>query len=156
MKINKLLMAFISLMLMSCNADNDKKLTNYINKIKIKNTLPIKPIKSLKILSDFHYIKYKNNPNPFKKIFEVKKQTLGQFPLSSLHFVGVLKKGSVVWALICPESGDVFHVKNGDYIGENNNIILKISDKFIRIEESVNVGGRSIRKIKELTLSSSE
>ncbi len=56
-------------------------------------------------------------------------------PLDSLYFVGVLKEGTKIWALISHAGGLVTKIKVGDDLGSGR--VLSIQDAFIEIEQAV-------------------
>jgi len=146
----------LSLLLVACSSD-DSELKRYINTVKTRPGRPIEPIPEFKPLKKFIYPEKDNRRSPFKPVVveqeetfapNVKrpKQPLEAFPLDSLNFVGVLKEGSSIWALISQPNGLVTRVKSGDYLGQNYGQILSIQDKTIKIEETVKVAGKWEKK----------
>lgn len=152
----------------ACASSADEELSRYINEIKIRPAKPIEPIPVFIPLEKFIYPEQDNRRSPFKQKEAMKtvdpfapdtkrtKQALEQFPLDALKFVGVLKQGSVVWALISQPNGDVTRVKIGDYMGQNFGKVIRINDTTLKLEETVQVAGKWERKITTFNLNASD
>jgi len=143
----------------------DEKLAKYIKRVKSRPGLRIEPIPSYKPIQKFYYPENQVRRNPFTPTQSRKrvnldapnlrrpKQLLEQYPLDSLHFVGVLKQGARIWGLIeLPKTGAIKRVKVGDYMGLNYGKIRRITDKKIKLEERVNIRGVWERKMITLTI----
>ena len=61
--------------------------------------------------------------------------------MDALKFVGILKEGPIIWALIKQPDGLVSRVKPGDYIGQNYGQIMRIEDKTVHVEEAIQASG---------------
>lgn len=152
--VNFLVMILLSLLLIACSSSDDSELTHYINKIKTRPSKPIEPIPNFEQLPKFTYPEGENRRSPFKPIMPKQqtdlfapnikrpKQPLESFPLDALKFVGILKQGSDVWALIDQPGGLVSRVKVGDYMGQNYGQVISIKERLIKIQEAVNTGGK--------------
>lgn len=145
-------MVVISLMLMACGSSEDNELNHYIIKIKARPTKPIDPLPEFKPLSKFIYPEEDNRRSPFKpRVVEqtnsfspnIKrpKQPLESFPLDALKFVGTLRQGPTIWALIRQPDGLVTRAKPGDYIGQNYGQITSIQTKIMQVDEAVRLEG---------------
>ena len=165
MKIKKLtlcLLVIISTLLMSCSSSEDSELTRYINRIKSRPIKPIEPIPEVKPFPKFAYPETDSRRSPFKPMVIERqsdqfapntnrpKQPLEAFPLDALKFVGVLKQGPMVWALISQPDNVVSRIKPGDYMGKNYGQVISIKDKALKLVETVQVNGKWEKK--EITL----
>ncbi len=66
------------------------------------------------------------------------KKALEKVPLANLDFVGVIHQDGQLWAIITNNNtGEVFTVKVGEYLGENYGRVQKITDNAIQIDERV-------------------
>jgi type IV pilus assembly protein PilP len=157
-----IIMGLLSLLLGACSSD-DSELKRYINMIKTRPARPIEPIPEFQPLKKFIYPEKDNRRSPFKPVVAEQeesfapnikrpKQPLEAFPLDALNFVGILKEGPMLWALISQPGGFVSRVKPGDYMGQNYGQILSIQDKAIQLEETLNVNGKWEKKTTTLTL----
>ena len=120
-----LLLVSVLVFLSACGGSNkDEKLAKYIKTVKSRAGLRIEPIPKYKPLEKFHYPENQVRRSPFTPIQSKKranldapnvhrpKQFLEQYPLDSLHFVGVLKQGARIWGLIAlPKTGEIKRVK---------------------------------------------
>jgi len=70
-----------------------------------------------------------------------RKEDLERYALDSMEMVGTVNNPDKQWALIRmtagPAEGNVFHVKEGNYLGINQGQIVKISDDQIEISTLV-------------------
>jgi len=161
--LNLLLMVILSITLMACSSSDDSELDKYINHIKARPLMPIEPLPEFKPLPRFIFPEVDNRRSPFKpRAVETDtfspnikgpKQPLQAFPLDALKFVGILKQGSIVWALIKQPEGFVSRVKPGDYIGQNYGQITNIKDKVIQLDEAVQVEGKWEKRHVTINLS---
>jgi type IV pilus assembly protein PilP len=150
------------LLLASCGGD-DTDLNNYINRIKSRPGAPIEPIPEFKPLPKFIYPEDTKRRSPFKPVVDQQsdnfapnikrpKQPLEAFPLDALKFVGILKNGPIVWALISQPGGLVSRVKAGDFIGQNYGQVMLIKEKYIRLQETIQVSGKWEKKLIRINL----
>ena len=65
------------------------------------------------------------------------KELLENFPLDSLKMVGILEKNGATWGLIQDNSGILYRVGIGRYIGQNIGKIVKITAGGIEILETI-------------------
>jgi Tfp pilus assembly protein PilO len=72
--------------------------------------------------------------------------------LDSLYFVGILRQGQTIWALIKKPDGSIAFVAPGDFIGQEHGKIVLITDEFIRIQVHSPIDKESIKKIMTLRL----
>ena len=62
------------------------------------------------------------------------RQTLEQYPLANIKFVGIVDYKQKVWALLMTPGG-LARATIGNYIGKNSGKIVKISNNMITIRE---------------------
>lgn len=153
----------VCMLLCACRSSEDD-LTHYINNIKSRSARPISAIPDFKPLSKFTFPQDDKRRSPFQPIRTTSridllapntqrpKQSLEAFPLDVLKFVGTLKEGRSVWALISQPGGLVTRVKKGDYMGRNYGQIVHIDEKEIQLEESVQPAGRWKKKMMIIDL----
>lgn len=65
------------------------------------------------------------------------KEPLEAFSLETLKMVGVLSKQSVIHAVIKTPDNAIYHVKKGNYVGQNFGLITQISDTEVGLREIV-------------------
>lgn len=145
---------FFMVWLTGCGSSEEDDLDEYIHQIKSKPPMPIGPMPSIESIPKFTYPENDERRNPFKPLPVANKmdisapntnrlkQPLEAFPLDALKFVGILKQGTVIWALIKQPSGLVSRVKNGNFMGQNYGELIQINDNALDIEETVQVGGK--------------
>ncbi len=166
MKTYRVLLIIFSCLEMACNSSADLSLDDYLKRVRSRAMHQPKPIPRLERLDKFHYPVADARLNPFqikstKLIRKVEnrkgiKQPLEEFPLKSLIFVGILKENSETWALISRRNGELFSIKVGDYMGENEGRVIEIKDSSLRLEEKTVVAGILKKEIKEIYLNSTE
>lgn len=84
---------------------------------------------------------------------ERNKETLEQYPLDSLRFVGLLERDNEQWAIVTSPDKLVHRVKTGNYIGQNYGKITAVSESELEIKELVPDGmGRWIERDAALSL----
>jgi type IV pilus assembly protein PilP len=62
---------------------------------------------------------------------------LESFPLDSLHMVGTLQQGKVIWALIATPDRTIQRVAKGNFVGQNHGKITMVEESRIDISELV-------------------
>lgn len=157
------LIASLSLLLGSCSGDNTD-LYKYINDTKARPSRAIEQIPKFSPLPIFKFPENDNRRSPFKPVDMKKvndqnapdknrtKQPLEAYPLDALKFVGILKQGSEIWALIKTPSKQVARVRVGDYMGLNFGRIITIKDDLIKIQETKKISGTWEKSITTLNL----
>ncbi len=68
------------------------------------------------------------------------KEPLEAFPLDSLRMVGTLEQAGVRWALIKAPDGTIHRVTVGNYMGQNDGKIIRITDAKVQLMEIVEDG----------------
>ncbi|HHF7365046.1 TPA: pilus assembly protein PilP [Legionella bozemanae] len=143
----------LSLLLIACSGNNDD-LVRYINEAKHRKTREIEPTPSFAPLPTFKFPDNGNRRNPFKPITQKKeevdinapdknrpKEPLEAYPLDALKFVGTLRQGNEIWALIKLPSSDITHVGIGNYMGQNYGRVVSIKNDAIQLIETTQKAG---------------
>ncbi|MDI1351721.1 MAG: pilus assembly protein PilP [bacterium] len=164
--INICVMSTLSILMSSCSSDNSD-LSRYINDIKSRPALPIEPIPTFAPLSTFKFPENDTRRSPFKPS-DIRKrvdpfapdqkrirQPLESFPLDALKFVGTLRRGNEIWALI-KDPEKITPIKIGDYMGQNYGRIISITSDQIKLEETVKDTGAWKKQITTLNLDTSK
>lgn len=160
-------MLISSLMLVTACGDTREDLERYIHEIKSRPSKEIEPIPEFAPLPKFQYPEEQIRRNPFKPVEEKvddsaapdpnrRKEPLEAFPLDALKFVGTLKRDATTWALIEQPGGRISRIKAGEYMGKNDGRVLVIEDNKIKLEETVKVAGKWVKKITNLQLHTKE
>jgi type IV pilus assembly protein PilP len=145
----------IILLLAGCGSSEEKELNRYIHRVKLRAVKPIEPLPQFEPLPIFVFPEDDKRRSPFKpKVVEqgfapnIKrpKQPLEAFPLDALKFVGLLRQGAVIWALIKAPDGFITRVKPGDYMGQNYGRISSIREKEIELDEAIQMNGKWEKK----------
>jgi type IV pilus assembly protein PilP len=109
----------------------------------------IKPLPEVKAYDPFTYEAF-DLPDPFKprKLstgggggmqpdLNRPKEPLEAFSLETLKMVGALSQGGVINAVIKTPDNAIYHVKKGNYVGQNFGLITQISDSEVTLREIV-------------------
>ena len=65
------------------------------------------------------------------------KEPLEAFSLETLKVVGTLSKNGVIHVVIKTPDNAIYHVRKGNYVGQNFGLITKISDSEVTLREIV-------------------
>ncbi len=148
--------AFLLAALTGCSDSRFSDLEGYVQRIKAKPAERILPLPEFKLYETFAYsadelrdpffmlddeaeiavgetVVY-TGPKPDK---DRNKETLEQYPLDSLKFVGHLEKDNDQWAIVTSPDKLVHRVKSGNFIGQNYGRIMAISEGRMEISELV-------------------
>jgi len=156
--LNALAILLISLFVSGCSKDiND--LYEFIETTKASNVGSVKPIPQFKPYESFTY-SAEELRDPFIAAIDLSedqglskdslqpesdrpKQYLEVFPLDTLSMVGTLAQENDAWGLIKDPKNVVHRVKLGNYMGQNEGRIVKITEVKIYLVEIVpdGVGG---------------
>ena len=153
-RINKITVAIpmIALLVTGCSKDiND--LYDFIETTKASSVGSVKPIPQFKPYQSFTYsaedlrdpfvsnIDLAEDQSPAKDSLHPEsdrpKQYLEIFPLDSLSMVGTLAQDDNAWGLIKDPKNVVHRVKIGNYMGQNEGRIVKITEVKIYLVEIV-------------------
>ncbi|MFP5408710.1 MAG: pilus assembly protein PilP [Gammaproteobacteria bacterium] len=109
----------------------------------------IEPLPEVQVYEPFSYDAF-DLPDPFKprKLtagggggmqpdFNRPKEPLESFSLETLKMVGMLSKQGVIHAVIKTPDNAVYHVRKGNYAGQNFGLITQITDSEVTLREIV-------------------
>lgn len=109
----------------------------------------IEPLPEVKVYEPFTYEAF-DLPDPFKprKLstgggggmqpdLTRPKEPLEAFSLETLKMVGVLSRKGVIHAVIKTPDNAIYHVKKGNYVGQNFGLITQIGDSEVSLREIV-------------------
>ena len=162
-RINGVFLSGLLLLMSACGPAEDD-LRRYMHEVKTRPPKPIEPIPEFETPQKFKYPENIKRRSPFKPnvVRERQdtqapnvnrpKQPLEAFPLDALKFVGILKEGSTIWALIRQPGGLISKVRAGDYMGKNYGQIIKITEDSVLLQETMQVGGKWEKKMITLKL----
>lgn len=150
-----------------CTGDN-ADLHAHINRVSKRPGRPIEPIPDYKPMPKFSFPSNIKRRDPFfafrkvvKKTVTVdlnapnigrKKEILETFPLDSLSMVGILKQGGAYWGLVKGPSGKIYKVTIGNHMGKDHGRVVRVTDKYIRLIETVKEGKKWKKKSVKLEL----
>lgn len=77
-----------------------------------------------------------NSSSPLKPDLERRREPLESYPMDSIQMVGTVEKPGLSYALLQVDKA-IFHVKVGNYVGQNFGMITKITDSAVEIKEIV-------------------
>ena len=109
----------------------------------------IEPLPEVKVYEPFTYNAF-DLPDPFKprKLstgggggvqpdLNRPKEPLEAFSLETLKMVGMLSRQGVIHAVIKTPDNAIYHVRKGNYVGQNFGLITQISDSEVSLREIV-------------------
>ena len=109
----------------------------------------IEPLPEVKVYEPFTYEAF-DLPDPFKprKLstgggggmqpdLTRPKEPLEAFSLETLKMVGVLSRKGVIHAVIKTPDNAIYHVRKGNYVGQNFGLITQIGDSEVSLREIV-------------------
>jgi type IV pilus assembly protein PilP len=161
-QITRFLVSSLTLFLSACSGDNSD-LMSYINEVKSRSGQPIEEIPKFAPLPIFKFPEHDTRRSPFKPVVlkaadeyapdqKRMKEPLEAFPLDALKFVGILKQGSDIWALIKAPDNKITPLKIGGYMGQNYGRIIAIKNDEIKLEETLRNSGKWEKNITTLNL----
>lgn len=150
-KNTPLLMIFCSVLLTACSGADD--LQDYVTQVKARPPLPIEP---LPVIKNFVPMKYepRSDREPFvqprpelapavqdlkKDCFQPAprdKEPLEKYSLDNLNMSGTMGGAGGLWALISAK-GEVYRVREGQYLGLNQGRITRVKPDGILLEEVI-------------------
>lgn len=158
--------------LVACASSDYSDLQRYIQQVKARPAGRITPVPEFETYETYAYAA-SSLRDPFKMFdsdaelvedqasntglkpdLNRNKETLEQYPLDTLHFVGDLEKDGEKWAIITSPDNLVHRVKIGNHLGTNYGEIVAITETKIIITEIIRDGmGGWIEREAALSLS---
>lgn len=147
-----------TLILTGCDlGSGDADLRAYVAEVKARPAGAIEPLPAFRPYEAFVYSAaalrspfdlpvdverrvYAKSGNNVKPDFTREKEYLEGFDLTSLAMVGTLRKGGTLWALIRDESGGIYWVTDGNYLGKNHGKIVETTETKVELIEIVSDG----------------
>lgn len=146
----------IAASLSACSSGSLSDLQDYVQRIKAKPAERIPPLPEFKMYETFAY-SASDIRDPFTMFEEEgelqqatvslyagpkpdenrNKETLEQYPLDTLRFVGKLEKDNEQWAIVTSPDKLVHRVKVGNYLGQNYGKVTAVTETQLEISELV-------------------
>ncbi len=137
-----------------CSTDHVEDLRQYVAQVKAKHKGPIEAMPKIEPFVPYAY-QANDRRDPFgptsEKSAQVaassvvavqldstrRKEPLEGFPLDALKMTGTLERGGERWVIIKATDGNVYWVKRGNYIGQSNGKITRITETKTELIEVV-------------------
>ncbi|MFP5381040.1 MAG: pilus assembly protein PilP [Gammaproteobacteria bacterium] len=139
----------LSIGLTACGGGNMEDLQRFVAETGKDVQGRVEPLPEVKVYEPFTYGAF-DLPDPFKprKLttgggggvqpdFNRPKEPLEAFSLETLKMVGVLSRKGVIHAVIKTPDNAIYHVRKGNYVGQNFGIITQIGDTEVTLREIV-------------------
>jgi len=157
------------LLLVGCANTDMSDLRGFVDEVKARPASGIEPIPEIKQVIGFVY-SAKNRRDPFTPPEEEtaatetildnglrpdpnrRKEELESFTLDSLRMVGTLEQDDQTWGLVKTSDGTIHRVSAGNYMGENDGRITRISEDKIELIELVRTGSGFLEKEAAIAL----
>lgn len=153
----------VGLVLGGCAGDKMADLRQYLDEVKGRKKGRIEPLPEIKQIETYVY-SADDLRDPFTASVASgaqvsattgngvvpdptrRKEELEAFPLDSIRMVGTLEQETDIWALVTTKNGTIFRVKPGNYMGQNNGQIIRISIDKIEMTEIIPDGQGGYRE----------
>ena len=139
----------IVLGLSGCGGGGMEDLRRFVNETGKDMQGKIEPLPEVRVYEAFSYDAF-DLPDPFKprKLtagggggmqpdFNRPKEPLESFSLETLKMVGMLSRQGVIHAVIKTPDNAIYHVRKGNYAGQNFGLITQITDSEVTLREIV-------------------
>ena len=151
------------LVLAGCASQDMSDLRSFVDEVKSRPPSGIEPIPEIKQVVGFVYTA-KNRRDPFtpqedetvatETILDDgvrpdpnrRKEELESFALDSLRMVGTLEQDEQTWGLIKTSDGTIHRVAPGNFMGQNDGRITRVSEEKIELIELVPTGSGFLEK----------
>jgi type IV pilus assembly protein PilP len=147
--MKRVVMLLAALGLAGCGGGNMEDLQRFVAETGKDMQGKIEPLPEVKVYEPFTYSAF-DLPDPFKprKLsmggggglqpdLTRPKEPLEAFSLETLKMVGVLSRKGTVHAVIKTPDNAVYHVRKGNYVGQNFGLITQITDTEVTLREIV-------------------
>jgi len=152
-----LLLAPLALAIGGCGTRDNSDLDAYIRQVLARPPKPIEPLPELKPVETFVFepaerrdpfvSDARSEPEPSQVVEEEidefapdptrPKEPLEAYSLDALRMVGTLEQDETRWGLVRTQDGLLHRVRLGNYMGQNNGLIVRIDDTAIELTEVV-------------------
>lgn len=142
--------------LSACMPREKDDLAAYITEVKARPAVGIEPLPPFEHVEPFVYnAKERRDPfNPdmgikadseestssttaLKPDFNRDKEELEGYPLDTLRMVGTLGDEHKSWALVMSQTGVIYRIGPGNYMGQNHGQVTEVTDERIKLSEIV-------------------
>ena len=147
--MRRLAPVLLALGLAGCGAGSMDDLQTFVTETGRDMQGKIEPLPQVKVYEPFTYNAF-DLPDPFKprKLssgggggmqpdFNRPKEPLEAFSLETLKMVGVLARKGVIHAVVKTPDNAIYHVRKGNYVGQNFGLVTQIDDSQISLREIV-------------------
>ena len=147
--MKRLAIVFVALGLTGCGIGSMEDLQSFVAESGKDMQGKIEPLPEVKVYEPFTYNAF-DLPDPFKprKLstgggggmqpdLNRPKEPLEAFSLETLKMVGMVSKQGVIHAVIRTPDKAIYHVRKGNYVGQNFGLITQISDSEVSLREIV-------------------
>jgi len=148
--MKRLVTLFLTLGLAGCGAGSMDDLQTFVAETGKDMQGKIEPLPEVKVYEPFTYNAF-DLPDPFKprKLstsggggglqpdLSRPKEPLEAFSLETLNMVGMLSKQGVIHAVIRTPDKAIYHVRKGNYVGQNFGLVTQITDSEVTLREIV-------------------
>ena len=147
--MKRLAILFVALGLTGCGGGSMEDLQSFVAETGKDVQGKIEPLPEVKVYEPFTYNAF-DLPDPFKprKLstgggggmqpdLNRPKEPLEAFSLETLKMVGMVSKQGVIHAVIKTPDNAIYHVRKGNYVGQNFGLITQISDSEVSLREIV-------------------
>jgi len=157
MKTRTAIIVLATLALTACGDADMDQLQQYTDKVKARPPGPLEPLPEIQQVDTFVY-EPGNRRDPFvmdQRSAEAaapggagglapdplrRKEELEQYSLDTLRMVGTLEQNDTRWGLVTAPDGILHRVRVGNYMGQNNGQITRISPNEIQLTEIISDG----------------
>ncbi|MCB1925230.1 MAG: pilus assembly protein PilP [Gammaproteobacteria bacterium] len=161
--MRKYLALSLPLLLAACANQDMSDLRAYVDEVKSRPASGIEPIPEVKQVVGFVYSD-KGRRDPFTAPVDEtqtaetvldngirpdpnrRKEELESYTLDSLRMVGTLEQNEQTWGLVKTNDGTIHRVAPGNYMGQNDGKITRISEDKIELIELVPAGSGFLEK----------
>lgn len=147
--MKRLAIVLMAVGLSACGGDDLEDLKSFVENAGKDAQGKIEPLPEIKAYEPFTYSAF-DLPDPFKprKLstgggggvqpdLTRPREPLEAFSLETLAMVGMVSKGGVIHAVIRTPDKAIYHVKKGNYLGQNFGLITQITDSEVTLREIV-------------------
>ena len=147
--MKRLAILFITLGLTGCGIGSMEDLQSFVAESGKDMQGKIEPLPEVKVYEPFTYNAF-DLPDPFRprKLstgggggmqpdLNRPKEPLEAFSLETLKMVGMVSKQGVIHAVIRTPDKAIYHVRKGNYVGQNFGLVTQISDSEVSLREIV-------------------
>jgi type IV pilus assembly protein PilP len=153
----------VSLTLAACGSGKMADLEEYVAEVKARDPGPIEPLPEIEQIDTFVFEPGDRRdpfvldtqtvelaavdasggiaPDPLRR-----KEELEQYSLDSLKMMGTLEQDGTIWGLVKTPEGTLHRVRSGNYLGQNNGQITRITEDAIELTEIVSDGAAEWRE----------